>query len=90
MSTQQAFVNGFIKRASQYGYSEQEAINILKQADEYVATEPTRAQKARVPMKPSVPVKPTIPVKPAKPVTPPRIPNYPGEADANDVAGYGK
>ena len=29
---QQAYLEGFVKRASEYGYSEQQAINILKQA----------------------------------------------------------
>ena len=33
MSTQEAFINGFVKRASQYGYNEYEAINILKAAE---------------------------------------------------------
>lgn len=33
MTTQeQAYINGFVKRAAQYGFAEQEAINILKQA----------------------------------------------------------
>jgi hypothetical protein len=31
---QQAYIYGFVKRASEYGYSEQEAINILKAATE--------------------------------------------------------
>lgn len=33
MNTQQAYINGFVKRAAQYGYSEYEAINILKAAE---------------------------------------------------------
>jgi hypothetical protein len=35
MTTQQqeAFINGFVKRAAQYGYNEYEAINILKAAE---------------------------------------------------------
>ena len=32
MNTQQAYIEGFVKRASEYGYSEAEAIEILKQA----------------------------------------------------------
>jgi hypothetical protein len=34
MSTEQAYVNGFVKRATQYGYSQHEAMNILKAAAE--------------------------------------------------------
>jgi hypothetical protein len=30
MTTQQAYVDGFVKRASEYGYSEAEAIELLK------------------------------------------------------------
>lgn len=33
MSTQQAFINGFVKRAAQYGYNYIEAMNILKAAE---------------------------------------------------------
>ena len=32
MSTQQAYINGFVKRAAQYGYSHNQALGILKQA----------------------------------------------------------
>jgi hypothetical protein len=123
MNTQQAYIEGFVKRASQYGFSYNEAISLLKQAaltgdqhkldinhdgkigasdlkalrnrkktpeiakqaDEYVATEPTFAQKAAIKPKPIAPAKPM----PTRPVPPkPKVPNYPGEADANDVAGY--
>lgn len=31
---QQAYIEGFVKRASEYGFSEEEAINILKAASE--------------------------------------------------------
>jgi hypothetical protein len=31
---QQAYINGFVKRAAEYGYNEYQAINILKQASE--------------------------------------------------------
>jgi hypothetical protein len=34
MNIQQSYLYGFVKRASEYGYSEQEAINILKAATE--------------------------------------------------------
>jgi len=33
MNTQQAYINGFVKRASEYGYSQKEVADILKQAD---------------------------------------------------------
>ena len=33
MDTQQAYINGFVKRAAEYGYSEQEAVSILKKAN---------------------------------------------------------
>ena len=33
MSTQQAYINGFVKRAAEYGYNHFEAINILKAAE---------------------------------------------------------
>lgn len=32
MNTEQAYINGFVKRASEYGYSEDETMEILKQA----------------------------------------------------------
>ena len=32
MNTQQAYINGFVKRAAEYGYSSNEAVDILKQA----------------------------------------------------------
>jgi len=32
MNTQQAYIEGFVKRASEYGFSEDEAISLLKQA----------------------------------------------------------
>jgi hypothetical protein len=33
MNTEQAYINGFVKRASECGYSEQEAVEIYKEAD---------------------------------------------------------
>jgi len=32
MNTEQAYINGFVKRASEYGYNQQEALEIYKQA----------------------------------------------------------
>lgn len=32
MGTEQAYIEGFVKRAAEYGFNEQEALNILKQA----------------------------------------------------------
>jgi len=32
MTTQQAYIEGFVKRAASYGYNQQEALYILKQA----------------------------------------------------------
>ena len=32
MDTQQAYINGFVKRAADYGYSEDQAIELLKSA----------------------------------------------------------
>jgi len=32
MNTQQAYINGFVKRAAEYGYNRQEALEIYKQA----------------------------------------------------------
>ena len=34
MTTQQAHINGFVKRASEYGFSEQEALELLKNSAE--------------------------------------------------------
>lgn len=33
MNTQQAYINGFVKRAAEYGYKTNEALDILKQAN---------------------------------------------------------
>lgn len=35
MSNQQAFLNGFVKRAAQYGYSQKQAVEIMKTASMY-------------------------------------------------------
>ena len=34
MNTQQAYIKGFVKRANEYGFSEQEAVELLKQSAE--------------------------------------------------------
>ena len=36
MNTQQAYINGFVKRAAEYGFNESEAIAFLKQAERNV------------------------------------------------------
>ena len=33
MNTQQAYINGFVKRASEYGFNEDEAVGLLKKAE---------------------------------------------------------
>lgn len=74
MNTQeQAYINGLVKRAAEYGLTQEQAISIYKQA--LVSPELMGKKTA---MKPTVPTKPIAPKKPI-------IPN---EADANDVAGY--
>ena len=74
MNTQeQAYINGFVKRAAEYGLTQEQAISIYKQA----LVSPVLMGKKPA-MKPTVPTKPIAPKKPI-------IPN---EADANDVAGY--
>jgi hypothetical protein len=50
MNTEQAYIKGFLKRATEYGYSEKEAIEILN--------------KTAAPMTPKKPA-PMIPKKPA-------------------------
>lgn len=35
MNTQEAYINGFVKRASEYGYSEDQAVELLKQSGFY-------------------------------------------------------
>jgi len=36
MTNEQAYINGFVKRAAEYGYSETQALDILKQAERNV------------------------------------------------------
>jgi hypothetical protein len=59
---QQAYINGFVKRASEYGFKEREALNILKQASpETLTMSPgavTAAQAANRPVRPVAPAPP--------------------------------
>jgi hypothetical protein len=52
MTTQQAYINGFIKRASEYGYSESQAIEILKQAADPLPVNTGTAAAAPAPINP--------------------------------------
>ena len=45
MTSEQAYVDGFVKRAAEYGFDETEAMNILKQA----MAEMPMAGKAKAP-----------------------------------------
>jgi hypothetical protein len=47
MTTEQAYIEGFVKRASEYGYSEAEAISFLKEASRNVYE--LEQQKASLP-----------------------------------------
>jgi hypothetical protein len=52
MNTQQAYINGFFKRAAEYGFSEQEATELLKSAAPPAVTSVAApAAKPRVPKK---------------------------------------
>jgi hypothetical protein len=58
MSTQeQAFINGFVKRAMEYGFDQNEAIHLLKQANPNVA-QPVK-QPVRKPVQPLKVYEPT-------------------------------
>ena len=46
MTTQQAYIEGFVKRANEYGYNRNEAISLLRQVDEYGASENSIAKQA--------------------------------------------
>ena len=49
MTSEQAYIEGFVKRASEYGYSEEQALNILKQAEESLSPEKEEQyQRARM------------------------------------------
>lgn len=62
MNTQQAYINGFVKRANEYGLNTSEALHILKQASpETLAMSPgalTAAQAGRGPVHPVAPAPP--------------------------------
>ncbi len=47
MNTEQAYINGFFKRAAAYGFSEEEAINLLKEAEKPGLWANIRAKRAR-------------------------------------------
>ena len=50
MTSEQAYVDGFVKRAAEYGFDETEAMNILKQAvAEMPMASKTKAPPPRVP-----------------------------------------
>jgi hypothetical protein len=68
MNTQQAYINGFVKRASYYGYSQEQALHILKQASpETLAMSPgamTYSQAANNPVHEVAPAPPVgVPFK---------------------------
>jgi hypothetical protein len=75
MNTQRAYINGFVKRASEYGYTNEHAIELLKQA----VGEMPMAGKVKPPVKAPVKVPNSIkgnandvanmpsPVKPLRP-----------------------
>jgi hypothetical protein len=76
MTTEQAYVDGFVKRAAEYGFNESEAMNILKQA---VAEMPMASKgKTPTPTRPKVPYRfkdhandtANPPGKPLVPLTP--------------------
>ena len=74
MTTQQAYINGFVKRAADYGYSEAEAVGMLKQAN-MQTTQPKQDPMVipRAPGAPShiPPYKPTYhPPAQAEPISP--------------------
>jgi hypothetical protein len=62
MTTEQAYIEGFVKRAADYGYSQEEALNILKQASpETLAMSPgalTAAQAGQGPVHQVAPAPP--------------------------------
>jgi len=41
MTTQQAYIDGFVKRASEYGYSESEAVALFKEAGQDIFMDPS-------------------------------------------------
>lgn len=97
MNTEQAFVEGFVKRASEYGYSESEAIQLLKAANAPASVSmPSRVSVMSQP-RPT----PQLPAAIADPGMYQRLgvkydgnpnytspPNKPNEADMMGVASY--
>jgi hypothetical protein len=47
MSTQQVYIEGFVKRASEYGYSESFAIELLKTAKKAPEDHPKHSKEVR-------------------------------------------
>jgi hypothetical protein len=47
MSLEQAYIDGFFKRAADHGFSEEEAINLLKKAERPGLWANIRAKRAR-------------------------------------------
>ena len=100
---EQAFVEGFVKRASEYGYSESAAIQLLKAANAPASVAmPSRASVMSQPSPTATPAPaPQLPAAIADPSLYQRLgvkfngnpnytspPNKPNEADMMDVAGY--
>ena len=64
MNTQQAYIEGFVKRALEYGLNENEAVNLLKSAMDSVETQPVN--------QPGIEFKTTAPGLNPGPTTPPQ------------------
>ena len=63
MTTKQAYIEGFVKRASEYGFSEHEALNLLKSASpETIAMSPGALTAAQAGKGPSHIVAPAPPI----------------------------
>lgn len=60
MNTQQAYLEGFVKRASEYGLSREEALDLLKQSAMMGAPMAAPAVMAKKPVKPMPPKRPVI------------------------------
>jgi hypothetical protein len=77
MTSEQAYVDGFVKRAAEYGFDETEAMNILKQA---LAEIPMAGKGKALPPKQQVPRVPKEHMhdienkpKPVKPLPPEEV-----------------
>jgi len=85
MNTQRAYINGFVKRANEYGYNQEEALYMLKQASpETLAMSPgslTAAQAGQGAVHPVAPAPPTgvSAINPAM-AAKLRLPTSPGDA----------